>query len=47
MKLAGIDIKATFTRNRINSDPFGIGSTMVRIQPVYTGPVRNWNGMVP
>ena len=20
---------------------------MVRIHPVYTGPVRNWNGMVP
>ena len=45
---AAIDkIKATFTRDRIFSDPFGIGSTMVRIHPVYMGPVRNWNCMVP
>ena len=35
--------KATFTRDRICSDPFGIGSTMVRIHSVYIGPVRNWN----
>ena len=39
--------KATFTRDQICSDPFGIGSTMVRIHSVYTGPIRNWNGTVP
>ena len=39
--------KATFTRDRICSDPFGIGSTMLQIHSVYTGPVRNWNGTVP
>ena len=39
--------KAMSTRDRICSDPFGIGSTMVRIHSVYMGPVRNWNGTVP
>ena len=39
--------KATFTRDPICSDPFWIGSTMVRIHSVYTGPVRNWNSSVP
>ena len=41
------EIKATFTRDRICSDPFGIGSALVRIHSVYTGPVLNWNGTVP
>ena len=41
------DFQATFTRDRICSDQFGIGSTMVRIHSAYTGPVRNWNGKVP
>ena len=40
-------IKAMFTRDRICSDPFGIGSIMVRIHSVYTGAVLNWNGKVP
>ena len=31
----------TFTQNRIRSDPFGIGSTMVQIHSVYMEPVRN------
>ena len=38
--------KATFTRDRICSDPFGIGSTLVRIHSVYTGPVLKWKGTV-
>ena len=38
---------ATFTRDRICSDLFGIKSTMVRIHSVYMGPVRNWNGTAP
>ena len=38
--------KAAFTRDRICSDPFGIGSTMVRIHSVSTRPVRNWDGTV-
>ena len=38
-------VKATFTRDRICSDPFGIGSTIVWIDSVYTGPVRY--GTVP
>ena len=40
-------IKATFTWDWICSDPFGIGSTLLRIHFVYTGPVLNWNGTVP
>ena len=36
-----------FTRDRICLDLFGIGSTMVQMHSVYTGPVRNWNGTVP
>ena len=43
----GFEIQATFTRDWIRSDPFGIGSTMVLIHSVYTAPVRNWNGTVP
>ena len=39
--------KATFTLDQICSDPFGIGSTLVRIHSVYTGLVRNPNGTVP
>ena len=42
-----MDSQAAFTRDPIRSDPFGTGSTMVRIHSVYTGPVRNWNGTVP
>ena len=38
---------ATFTWDRICSDPFGIGSTRVGIYSVYTGPFRNWNSTVP
>ena len=41
------DFKASFTRDQIYPDPFGIGSTIVRIHSVYTGPVRYWNGIVP
>ena len=35
------EIKTTFTRDRICSDPFGIESTLVRVRihSVYTGPV--------
>ena len=33
--------------NGICSDPFGVGSSMVRIHSVYTGPVKSWNGTVP
>ena len=40
-------IKATFTRDRICSDLFGIRSTLVRIHSVYTGAVLNWDGMLP
>ena len=39
--------KATFTRDRICSDHFGIGPTMVQIHSVYTGPVQNCNATVP
>ena len=42
-----VNIKPTFTRDRICSDPFENGSTMVRIHLDYTGLVRNWNGIVP
>ena len=31
----------------MSSDPFGIGSTMLWIHSVYTGPVGNWNSTVP
>ena len=41
-----MNTKAAFTRDRICSDPFGIGSTLLRIQSVHTGPVLNWNGTV-
>ena len=34
-----VSIKAMFTPDRICSDPFGIGSTLVWIHSVYTGPV--------
>ena len=34
------------SRDRICSDPFGIGSTLV-VYSVCMGPVLNWNGMVP
>ena len=34
-------IMAVFARGRICSDPFGIGSAVVLIHSVYTGPVRN------
>ena len=42
-----VEIKVTFTRDRICSDPFGIVSTLVRIHYVYTGPALNWNGTIP
>ena len=39
--------KATFTRDRVCSDPFGTGSTLVTIHTVYTRPVPNWKGTAP
>ena len=42
-----MDNWVTFTRDWICSDSFGIGSTLVRIHFVYTGPILNWNGTVP
>ena len=36
-----------YTGSDMFSDSFRIGSTMVRIHSIYTGPFRNWNGTVP
>ena len=48
MTMCGFSIlhsQTTFTWDQICSDPFGIGSTTVRIHSVYTGTVQNWNSI--
>ena len=39
-------LRAMFIWDQICSDQFRIGFSLVRIRSVYTGLVRNWNGVV-